>query len=47
MDAEGEEEETVALSSAAADRPAWYTDDYPELRSTAGVTEEDGRRELG
>ena len=41
MDAEGVEEETVALSSAAADRPAWYTDDYPELRSAPPwVTEE-------
>jgi glucosamine--fructose-6-phosphate aminotransferase (isomerizing) len=31
----------VALPSAAADRPAWYTDDYPELRSAPPwVTEE-------
>jgi glutamine---fructose-6-phosphate transaminase (isomerizing) len=31
----------VALPTAAADRPAWYTDDYPELRSARPwVTEE-------
>jgi fructoselysine-6-P-deglycase FrlB-like protein len=35
------EEEKVALPSGAADRPAWHTDDYPELRSTPPwVTEE-------